>query len=197
MRHLTAIKKVISDVEGGSKITNDPKDKGGLTKYGISQKAYPNLDIRNLSEAQAIAIYKRDYWDKIRGDEIKSYKVAYTLFNQAVNRGVAPTIRNAQAVLGVAQDGKFGPLTLNALNGMSEEDFISRFLADALNDYRAIASNEGPEDPDKKFEKGWINRIYAISDYVGIKPAAAIGSVVVVLVAGFFLFKILSSKRAA
>ena len=49
--------------EGGSKYTNDPKDAGGETKYGISKKAFPNVDIKNLTETDAIAIYKKMYYD--------------------------------------------------------------------------------------------------------------------------------------
>ena len=46
--------------EGG--YANDPRDPGGETKYGISKRAYPAVDIRNLTLEAAKAIYKRDYW---------------------------------------------------------------------------------------------------------------------------------------
>ena len=52
--------------EGGSKYTNDPNDSGGETKYGISKKAFPNLDIKNLTEEQAISIYKKMYFDLVQ-----------------------------------------------------------------------------------------------------------------------------------
>lgn len=41
---------------------NDPNDPGGETKYGISKKAYPQLDIKNLTLEDALALYYRDYW---------------------------------------------------------------------------------------------------------------------------------------
>jgi hypothetical protein len=48
--------------EGG--YVNDPRDPGGETKYGISKRAYPRLDIKGLTEADAKEIYRRDYWEK-------------------------------------------------------------------------------------------------------------------------------------
>ncbi len=54
--------------EGG--YSNDPYDSGGETKYGISKRSYPNLDIKNLTLEQAKEIYKRNYWDKIDGDNL-------------------------------------------------------------------------------------------------------------------------------
>jgi lysozyme family protein len=74
-------------LEGG---LNNDDPVGGLTKYGISQKAYPKLDIANLTPADAAAIYKRDYWNKINGDEIakKDPKLAALAFDTAVQHGV-------------------------------------------------------------------------------------------------------------
>ena len=48
--------------EGG--YVNAPQDPGGETKFGISKRAYPNVDIKNLSRKQAIKIYYDDYWIK-------------------------------------------------------------------------------------------------------------------------------------
>jgi hypothetical protein len=75
-------------LEGGLN-KNDPV--GGLTKYGISQRSYPKLDIAKLTPADAAAIYKKDYWDKIGGDEIakKDPKLAALAFDTAVQHGVS------------------------------------------------------------------------------------------------------------
>jgi len=66
-------------------------DTGGLTKYGISQKAYPDLDIANLTLEQAKAIYRKDYWDAIKGD-IFMWPENIVLFNAAVNCGVSKAL---------------------------------------------------------------------------------------------------------
>ena len=65
----TAMKFILSpDVEG--EYSNDPNDPGGETKWGISKRAYPDLDIRNLTKADALAIYFRDYWTACDCDNI-------------------------------------------------------------------------------------------------------------------------------
>ena len=61
----TAINHTL-ELEGG--YVNDPNDSGGQTKYGISKKAYPDLDIPNLTIAQAMEIYRKDYWDRCKCD---------------------------------------------------------------------------------------------------------------------------------
>lgn len=190
MNYITAIKEVIK-AEGGAKITNDPKDPGGLTKFGISKKAYPSLDIANLTEADAIAIYKRDYWDRVQGDSLP-YNVAYALFNYAVNRGVSVAIKYAQQVLGVNQDGRMGPATISGILIMGEKAFLGQFLGLAKKGYEDLVASKPSL---AVFLNGWKNRIDHIGDYVGVKPATvAVGSVV--LVAGlFFLILLLSSPK--
>lgn len=74
------------DMEGGY----NPADSNGTpTNRGINQKAYPKLDIKNLTEAQAREIYKTDFWDKIKGDEIAAQNpaLALALFDTAVMAG--------------------------------------------------------------------------------------------------------------
>jgi len=60
--------KFILNAEGG--YVNHPKAPGGETKYGISKKSYPNYDIKNLTEEEAITIYKRDFWDRFQLDSL-------------------------------------------------------------------------------------------------------------------------------
>jgi lysozyme family protein len=76
------------NLEGG---LNKNDKVGGLTNYGISQKAYPNEDIANLTPTAVRAIYKRDYWDKIGGDELaaRDPKFAALAFDTAVHHGVS------------------------------------------------------------------------------------------------------------
>lgn len=70
--------------EGG--YVNDPKDPGGETKYGISKRAYPGLDIKALTEDGAKAIYRRDYWDKSGAPDMGNLALLH--FDTAVNIGV-------------------------------------------------------------------------------------------------------------
>jgi lysozyme family protein len=82
----TALARLISpDIEGG--YVNDPKDPGGETNFGISKRAYPNLDIKALTPETVAPIYKRDYWDKIAADNLPS-PLNWIAFDCAVNQGV-------------------------------------------------------------------------------------------------------------
>ena len=56
---------------------NDPKDPGGETNYGISKRAYPDVDIKNLTEDGAKDIYKRDYWDKNKCEDLSEDRPPY------------------------------------------------------------------------------------------------------------------------
>jgi lysozyme family protein len=75
----------VLSIEGG--YINDPKDPGGETKYGISKKSYPNLNIANLTESEAKQIYKLDYWDKCSCDDLDVGR-DILVFDTAVNMGV-------------------------------------------------------------------------------------------------------------
>ena len=81
--------------EGG--LVNDPKDPGGVTKFGISQRSYPALNIRELTPDDAKALYQRDYWAPIQGEDLPAgldlvvldhAAVSYTHLTLPTNREV-------------------------------------------------------------------------------------------------------------
>lgn len=110
--------------EGGLSLT--PADPGNWTsgkcgvgvlrgtKYGISAASYPDIDIRSLTLEQARALYYKDYWRPIRGDDLPP-PLALLSYDFAINAGVNRAARTLQRVLGVAQDGAIGPVTLAAV----------------------------------------------------------------------------------
>ena len=112
--------------EGG--YVNDPHDPGGETKYGISKRSYPTLDIASLTLADAKRIYHRDFWIFISGDALP-WPLSYFVFDAAVNQGVAPAIRMLQQALGVEADGIIGPQTLAAVGRFPQSEVCSLFLA--------------------------------------------------------------------
>lgn len=92
---------------------NDPRDPGGETKYGISKKAFPDLDIASLTVTQAKEIYRKQYWNAVQADELPP-GVGLMVFDLAVNAGVHRSIILLQRACKVAEDGVLGPLTLEA-----------------------------------------------------------------------------------
>jgi len=137
--------------EGGDKVTNDPNDSGGLTKYGISQKSFPNVDIKNLTEAKAIEIYKSIYFDPCKIDLIGDELLALHVFDFAVNSGNSRSIKILQKVIGVEADGAFGKDTLLAVNTGSH---VEAFKQARIDFYKLIGTGKNA-----KFLKGWINRV--------------------------------------
>lgn len=72
--------------------TKDPDDPGGETKWGISKKAHPDVDIKNLTYEDAKLLYKNDYWDRLSCDSFDG-KLAAAVFDTSVNIGVQRTRR--------------------------------------------------------------------------------------------------------
>lgn len=149
-----AVRQVIAR-EGGSKLTNDPNDRGGLTKYGISKRAYPDLDIQNLTETQAIGIYKRDYWDALKLDDVRDPLIAAAIFDTAVNMGATTAARLAQSLAGAPVDGKIGPVSIAGINRSEPMIFLPMFVIARIERYSDICSRDPSQ---KKFLHGWIRR---------------------------------------
>lgn len=142
--------------EGGATFTDVAGDKGGATKYGISQRAYPNLDIRNLTEQQARDIYKHDYWDRVCGDTIDSQLIAENIFDTAVNTGVRTASKLAQLCIDVSPvDGVIGSHTVNTINAADEHQFLAAYTISKISRYADICNKDKSQT---KFLLGWINR---------------------------------------
>lgn len=157
--YIKIIAKVIQ-TEGGDKITNDINDRGGLTKFGISKRSYPNVDIANLTLNDAIEIYKRDYWDKLHCDSIKSDSVAYKLFDIAVNCGTGTAGKMLQRALGFHSaniDGIIGDLTLSATNNEDQEILLIKLTKELTYHYAKICNNDNNQ---YKYIKGWNKRAF-------------------------------------
>jgi len=147
-----AFRNVIGE-EGG--YVDHPSDPGGETKYGISKRSYPNVDIANLTLEQARAIYKRDYWDRLRGDELP-YPLAEFLFDFAVNSGVGAATKALQRALGVLPDGVIGPVTLAAARAKDPRHVMRLVFVD-----RALlfAGNANLDT----FGHGWFARLFDVT----------------------------------
>jgi lysozyme family protein len=150
-----AFEKVLK-FEGG--YVNDKSDSGGETKYGISKKAYPGIDIKSLTLEDVKAIYKKFYWNKIKGNEINNQKIAELIFDTAVNMGVRRAVKIAQTCLGVKVDGIVGNKTLNALNNCEEDNFINAYKLQRIKLYVEISKRGN----NIKFLRGWITRVLEV-----------------------------------
>lgn len=155
-----AVQKILHE-EGG--YVNHPKDPGGETKYGISKRSYPNVDIAALTKTRATNIYYKDWWLKYGLEHITGEKIRTKLFSIMVNTGAHRAIillqraarctTNNEIVL--EEDGILGPFTLaavNSLNPIGRVNLYYAFKSEVAAFYRQLNK--------PTFEKGWLNRAY-------------------------------------
>ena len=120
--------------------SDDPKDRGNWTggepgrgelkgtKYGISARAYPHLDIKALTLDDARAIYRRDYWDRCRCGDM-AWIVALPVFDLAVNCGQGFAAITLQRAVGAAPDGAIGPRSLASLQSRDAQAVAAEVMA--------------------------------------------------------------------
>jgi len=153
-------------VEGG--YSNNPKDKGGETKYGITEGTYKiwieSKDapeelppLKGIDKGIAELIYKTMYWDAIRGDELPS-GLSTMVFDSAVHAGPARAIRWLQRAVGEKMDGLIGPKTLDAVHTVSAKgsEFVNKMVRE-IAVYRLMLARKNDT-----FARGWFNRIVYI-----------------------------------
>ncbi len=143
----TAFDRLIGNEGGLVDHTDDP---GGLTKWGISQRSYPDLNIRALSRDDAKAIYRRDYWDRAQMDRYPG-TIAFQVFDIAVNSGIEPAVRMLQRAVGVKDDGDIGPVTLAAIRARNPAFIVMRLIAERLDFWRYLPTW-------RQFGGGWAGR---------------------------------------
>jgi lysozyme family protein len=147
-------------IEGG--YANNKNDRGGETKYGISKKYHPDIDIKNLTVEQAKEIYRKEYWDKWNFSDIRDQMIAELIFNFMVTNP-AQTFRSIQKALnrvGVTLliDGVMGKKTIDGLNHRELNDFwlLDRFKLEMIGYYNSIVSRDKTQLGNLN---GWINRV--------------------------------------
>jgi len=152
------IRKVL-EREGGSKLTDDPSDPGGLTKYGISKRSNPDVDIRNLTEDQAVVIYLNKYWTPSKASSL-SESIQDMYFDMVVNFGQSRAVKilqeacnnkNRKSANKLVVDGKIGPKTIKA-SKLLEKD---RLLAFRVFHYSRICIKNTAL---MKYYYGWVRR---------------------------------------
>ncbi|MCT6720026.1 glycoside hydrolase family 108 protein [Acidovorax sp. K2F] len=142
------IDRVLSH-EGG--YVNHPNDPGGETKFGIAKRSYPSVDIKALTREDAVAIYERDFWQRVQGDKLPR-ALAFQALDAAVNHGIGNAVRWMQRAAGVADDGIIGPATLAAVGRADPADLVLQFNAERLEFYAKLQTFD-------TFGRGWARRV--------------------------------------
>lgn len=156
-------------LEGG--YVNDPDDPGQETKFGISRRAYPHIvAIKDLTVEQAQEIYHRDYWTRLRLDELPR-GVSAELFDTAVNMGTRVAVEILQRALvyfghQLELDGLIGAQTIRLARTVGSGDLLKVLNALQFLRYEEIIKSR-PKS--QKYAVGWLKRISFPSD---VKEAA-------------------------
>ena len=110
--------------------------------------------MRALGPADVAPLYKKNYWDKIKGDELPA-GVDYACFDLAVNSGVGRAAKILQKAVGVTADGAIGPTTMAAVESQD-----ARNLATEICDLRLAFLQGLPTF--ETFGKGWTRRVQEV-----------------------------------
>lgn len=159
--------------EGGW--TDNPTDPGGPTNLGITFRTFKNFacnmlnveptidNLHKLMPGQAAVIYRRVYWDQVRGDYIKHQWLANNVFDFYVNAGVNASIllqnciKQVETTHSLIVDGSVGGNTVSALDGV-DQLAVYRLYRQGRIDYYTRRADRFPQ-----FIKGWLDRANAFS----------------------------------
>jgi lysozyme family protein len=169
---IDAIWNIVALVEGG--YVNDPKDPGGETKFGISARAYPKIDIKNLTSDDAKTIFLKDFFYPTRSEwfmhcnrpDMALYSSAF-----AFNSGVKNQIRILQRLINqvdsanqIVVDGVLGAQTNAMLETLKEPVILEKQLDVKM--LSKMASYYSSLEKFNVFGRGWINRLSTLMESI-------------------------------
>jgi lysozyme family protein len=154
-----ALQKVLAHEGGFSDHSLDP---GGMTNLGVTRRVWEEwtghpVTVRQMTELTPVKVapmYRRKYWDKVRGDELPA-GIDLVVFDAAVNSGPGRAAKWLQACVGVDVDGDIGPKTLAAVNAFDATQLIDDYGRRRLS-FLLDLPTWGT------FGKGWTARISAV-----------------------------------
>jgi lysozyme family protein len=143
--------------EGG--YVNHPSDPGGMTNLGVTKRVWEEwtgkpateADMRGLTPAMVAPLYRKRYWDAIRGDDLHS-GLDLCVVDCAVNAGPGRAARFLQQSVGATVDGAIGPGTLKAVASQDPKITIAKFCDLREAHYKSL-------DTFAVFGKGWMRRL--------------------------------------
>ena len=156
--------------EGG--FVNHPKDPGGATNQGITQRTYDayrrrighaTQSVRLIDNVERDTIYRVQYWDEIRGDDLPS-GVDAAVYDFAVNSGPSRAAKFLQRIVGVKQDGVIGLQTLDAVARMDSTQVIGQLCVDRMAFLRVARNPKTGALLWPDFGTGWTRRVMGNAD---------------------------------
>jgi lysozyme family protein len=159
--------EIVLHHEGG--YVNHPKDPGGMTNMGVTKRVYEEWvgysvsenTMQNLKEEDVAPIYKNNYWDRVKGDQLPN-GLDLVVFDFGVNAGTGRAAKFLQAMIGTVADGGIGPNTLAKLDEFINNNTLTetiRLYQDERQDYYESLSTFNT------FGKGWTRRVNETTEF--------------------------------
>ena len=154
--------KLVLEHEGG--FVNHPQDPGGMTNLGVTKAVWEEwvghpVDekaMRNLTPQIVAPMYKRKYWDRIRGNDLPD-GIDYVVFDAAVNSGPGRAVKWLQGCVNVDMDGALGPKTMAAVKAANPETVVSDYCKRRLSFLQDLPTWS-------TFGKGWAKRVQEVEE---------------------------------
>tara|TARA_E500000178_G_C16966771_1_gene728849 strand:+ start:796 stop:1305 length:510 start_codon:yes stop_codon:yes gene_type:complete len=148
---------IILHHEGG--YVNHPKDPGGETNLGVTKRVYEDFggtkDMKDLIVEDVEPIYKKNYWDRVKGDQLPS-GLDLCVFDFGVNAGTGRAAKYLQQMIGTTPDGGIGPMTLKKLDEYIKEEGLENTILDYQQERQSYYQQLSTFDT---FGKGWTRRV--------------------------------------
>ena len=143
--------------EGG--YVNHPKDPGGETNLGVTKRVYEEFggtkDMKDLTVEDVAPIYKKGYWDKMKGDDLPT-GLDLCVFDFGVNAGPGRAAKYLQTMIGTVADGGIGPNTLAKLKEYVDEHGLAKSIDNYQEARQAYYEKLSTFDT---FGRGWTRRV--------------------------------------
>ncbi|WP_455756498.1 glycoside hydrolase family 108 protein [Sulfurimonas sp.] len=151
--------------EGG--YVDDPTDNGGETKFGISKRSFPEIDIKNLSLSTAKSIYLENYWNTKQANlGLLPDSIGIEVFDTSVNMGRHRALKMLQEALNLLNrnesrfddlkvDGWIGNATISAVEKTKESELLKVLNGLQFTKYLEFVNNNEDQE---RFFAGWIKR---------------------------------------
>lgn len=141
---------------------NHPSDPGGETKFGVSQVANPEYNIKELTLHNALDIYYNKYW-KTNSCNIVPIPLSIIYFDSLVNHSTKAAVKFLQESINTTPDGIFGPHTAESLSNVAVFDACDIFLDKRKDYYEYLISRNSSLSV---FKNGWMNRINFLKNLI-------------------------------
>ena len=161
----------------GKKMCGWTVDTGGETKYGVAQKSWPKISVRDLNAADAEELYYDEYWIPSKCESLPE-KTSICYYDAVVNMGLGQAGKLLQRIVGAKDDGQVGNKTIecvnNSLKTKSDIELAKAYQQKRLDFYKLIAHDkDDPTTPKNEdvhgiYENGWTIRVNKLSKMLGL-----------------------------